>query len=92
MTITNSRYGDKRIVKNVGGGCFTVEGPSRYYRVASDENKVSMYDFEGGPCLFVGESFSADGIEYIIDELIPEKSKENWGKVTVIVKDNQNED
>lgn len=89
-----SRYGDKRTVKNMGGGCYVVEGPSNYYRVASNEKQVTMYDFEGGPALWVGGELFVDDSDkgLIIEELIPEMGKNGWGKVTVIVKDNGEDD
>jgi hypothetical protein len=91
MKTITSRYGEKRTVKDMGGGCYVVEGPSKYYRVSADEKKVTMYDFEGGPALHVGSEFFIDSLSEngdmpIIEELIPEKSdKDGWGKVTVVV-------
>lgn len=89
MKPIKSRYGNSRTVKNHGGGCYTVEGESRYYRVAGSPTEISMFDFEGGPCLFVGSEFQLDSSNpnCIIESLIVEKSeKENWAKVTVTVK------
>jgi hypothetical protein len=47
-----------------------------------------MFDFEGGPCLFVGHTLDTKTgqPEMMIETLIPEASgKEGWGKVTVVV-------
>lgn len=82
--LCHSRYGDPRYITDNGGGSYTIEGPSRYCRGAE-----GMFDFEGGPCLFVGQGLikpKEGDPEMIIESLIPEVSgKENWGKVTVVV-------
>lgn len=81
--LCHSRYGDPRYITENGGGSYTIEGPSRYCRGAE-----GMFDFEGGPCLYVGHGLDTkDGQpEMIIETIIPEASgKEGWGKVTVVV-------
>jgi hypothetical protein len=63
-----ARYGLDRTVTKLDEETYTVEGPSLYSRMASFSqeeidkdlslaNKISMYDFEGGPCFFVGGYF-----------------------------------
>lgn len=47
-----SRYGQKRTITQVGVRTFLVAGESKYMRGAED-----MFDFEGGPCYFVGQDF-----------------------------------
>ena len=89
VNIFRSRYGDERIVKNEGGGCYTVEGESRFYRVSGDEKTISMFDFQGGPALFVGEAFDYDpsNPDAVIESMIVEKpTKENWAKVSIVVR------
>jgi hypothetical protein len=88
MKTITSRYGDSRTIRDTGGGCFIVEGRSNYYRVAGNEEKVTMYDFEGGPAYYVGGPLFEDNPNLIIEEIIPESTKSGWGKVTIIVKDN----
>jgi hypothetical protein len=94
MKTITSRYGEKRTVKDMGGGCYVVEGPSKYYRVSSNEKQVTMYDFEGGPALWVGGELFVDDCKdgLIIEELIPEPTKSGWGKVSVVVKQNNTSD
>lgn len=84
---TISRYGDRRTIRNNGGGSYTVEGISRYYRVAqNDEGKITMFDFEGGPCIHLGENFPPESPNSIIEEIIVEKSdKKDYAKVTLVV-------
>jgi hypothetical protein len=63
-----ARYGLDRTITKLDETTYTIEGPSLYGRMASfakEEietdpslaDKLSMFDFEGGPCLFVGEYF-----------------------------------
>jgi hypothetical protein len=63
-----ARYGLDRIVTKLDEETYTVEGPSMYSRSASFSqeeidkdlslaDKISMFDFEGGPCFFVGSYF-----------------------------------
>ena len=84
----SSRYGEPREIRNMGGGCYTVEGKSRFTRGASDDGGMTLFDFEGGPCFYRGEKFLCDpsNPDAVIETIIPEKSeKEGWGKVTIIV-------
>jgi len=92
--LPKSRHGDERIITNNGGGCYTVEGPSLFHRCITDnDNKTIGFDFEGGPCLVVGDHLQEIANSPIIEELIPECStKKNWAKVTVIVKDHGEND
>lgn len=54
--ITQSRYGDKRtiecVVSSVEKCIFKVYGKSQFCRQGE-----GMFDFEGGPCLMVGDAF-----------------------------------
>ena len=63
-----ARYGLDRTITKLDETTYTIEGPSLYGRMAgfSEEeirkdrslaDKLSMFDFEGGPCLFIGEYF-----------------------------------
>jgi hypothetical protein len=81
----SSRYGDSRHITNQGGGCYTVEGLAHYTRQSTDESgNITMLDFDGGPCLFVGGKFNYDPsnsnavIESIIlDNCVPVQKKYN---------------
>lgn len=91
VNIVRSRQGDERIVKNCGGGCYTIEGKSLYHRYSSmeDETNIDMFDFEGGPCLFVRDSFDFDpsNPNLVIESLIAEEhGRRDWAKVTVLVR------
>lgn len=45
-----SRRGDIRKIYQLGPNLYLIEGPSYYMRSAEN-----MVDFEGGPCLFIGD-------------------------------------
>lgn len=84
VNTVQSRYGDERIIRNQGGGCYTLEASEVHYiRQSKDDNgNITMFDFDGGPCLFVGERFLLDPsngdavIESImLDECTPVKKK-----------------
>lgn len=99
-----ARYGLDRTITKLDETTYTIEGPSLYGRYASfgkEEiekdpslaDKISMFDFEGGPCLFVGAYF----IELpetmwpnrttlpVIGSLATESNEEGHYKVTVKV-------
>ena len=43
----NSRYGEPRYVTDHGGGWFTIEGKSKFYRGGGHPD-LEFLDFEGG--------------------------------------------
>jgi len=45
-----SRYGDERIITLLEDGRYRIEGRSLYTRHGD-----GLFDFEGGPCLMVGD-------------------------------------
>jgi hypothetical protein len=47
-----SRYGDERIITLLEDGRYRIEGRSLYTRHGD-----GLFDFEGGPCLMVGDRF-----------------------------------
>lgn len=79
----SSRHGDPRHITNQGGGCYRIEGIAHYTRQTKDDRgNITMLDFDGGPCLFVGKKFLCDPsnpnaiIEsIIIDDCIPVQKK-----------------
>lgn len=55
MEIIKSRYGLDRSVEKIDVNTLRVMGQSDFYRVSENKKKkVSMFDFDGGPCLTVG--------------------------------------
>lgn len=72
----NSRYGEPRYITDHGGGWFTIEGKSKFYRGGGHPD-LEYLDFEGGPFLQV-DSESEWGI---IRELISEPTESGFFKV-----------
>jgi hypothetical protein len=88
INTTMSRYGDIREIFDCGGGCYIVEGKTKFTRGASDDEGTTLFDFEGGPAFHKGEKFIYDPAnpDLVIDTIIPESSgKEGWGRVSIIV-------
>jgi len=55
MEIVKSRYGLDRTIEKIGTDRLRVMGETQFQRTAqNDEGEITMFDFEGGPCLSVG--------------------------------------
>ena len=55
MEVIQSRYGLDRTIEKIGSNRLRVMGESQFQRTAqNDEGEITMFDFEGGPCLSVG--------------------------------------
>jgi len=98
-----ARYGLERTVTKLDESTYTVEGPSLYARMAafSEEeiqknpslaDKISMFDFEGGPDLYVGSRLLDAFEDVIITEIKPNETIEGHCKVTLTVKKNTSND
>lgn len=83
--VIKSRYNEKRYVKLVDQnlGIFCVSGSSAYFRFGD-----GLFDFDGGPCYMVGDSFedmgTITGVYPILpDENIPSTNRDGMVMVTV---------
>ena len=55
MEIIQSRYGLDRTIEKIDSNRIRVMGESQFQRTATnDAGEVTMFDFEGGPCLSIG--------------------------------------
>ena len=52
-----SRYGDERYLDKISDTEYIIWGESHYMRSAE-----GMIDFEGGPCIFIGEKIEGRSI------------------------------
>ena len=59
-----SRYGDERIITLLEDGRYRIEGRSLYTRHGD-----GLFDFEGGPCLMVGDRFLDTSNNVIIENI-----------------------
>ena len=74
-----SRYGDERILTLLEDGSYKVEGRTLYTRHGD-----GLFDFEGGPCLMVGDRLDHADDEVIIDSRMPRLAEQLSAKgVTV---------
>ena len=76
-----SRYGDERILTLLEDGSYKVEGRTLYTRHGD-----GLFDFEGGPCLMVGDRLDHADDEVIIDSLKIDESVVDKDYAAVIIK------
>lgn len=86
MEIKKNRYGEERVIMKIGPSKFRIMGESQFSRISEDDSgNITMFDFEGGPCLNVGGKLKFQKLSWKINEIIPEKTKQN-SFCSVIVK------
>jgi len=88
MEITQNRYGNDRVVEKISPTKLRIMGESLFSRGSqNDDGRVTMYDFEGGPCLNVGGKIRFGKTDWEILKITPEETgKENFCSVIVEVK------
>ena len=88
MEIIKSRYGLDRTIEKVDASTFRVMGQSEFVRVSENKkSKVSMFDFEGGPCLTVGGKIRYGNMNWKIQDIKKENSSQpNLSSVLLTVK------
>ena len=79
-----SRYGDLRYIKTIKENVVHISGKSEFIRAAEhpdNKGELSMFDFEGGPCFFVGETmFNSNDGKHDFTGMIIEKLTQIVGK------------
>ena len=75
-----SRYGDERIITLLEDGSYRVEGRTLFTRHAD-----GMVDFEGGPCLMVGDRLFGVNEDLIIESVKMDENKTSGDYAAVIV-------
>ena len=80
-TLIHSRYGQIRYIELVDQdkGIFVVHGNSTYARYATD-----LFDFEGGPCIIVGDDFFGIGIVTHVSTKAPEGVSVHFGNASYV--------
>ena len=76
-----SRYGDERILTLLEDGSYKIEGRTLYTRHGD-----GLFDFEGGPCLMVGDRLLDVNDEVIIESLKIDESVVDKDYAAVIIK------
>jgi hypothetical protein len=76
MEITQNRYNVDRVIEKIDSNRLRVMGESLVIRTSHDEmGNLTMYDFEGGPCLNVGGTIKYKGTQFKIKSIKQEESK-----------------
>jgi hypothetical protein len=74
MEIIQNRYGQDRVIEKISPTKLRITGESLIVRDSYDENgKLTMFDFEGGPCLNVGGTIKYLKSEWVIKEILPQQ-------------------
>ena len=75
MEIIENRYGTERVLTQLDGNRIRIMGESLFSRVSTDDNSnITMYDFEGGPCLNVGGKIKFRGVDFKIQAIQQEEN------------------
>lgn len=70
MEIIQSRYGSDRSIEKLDHQTIRVMGESIFGRTSPNENGgLNMYDFDGGPCYFVGSKIKYEGLQWEITSI-----------------------
>lgn len=73
MEIVKSRYGLDRTIEKIGSDRLRVMGETQFSRQAqNDAGEITMFDFEGGPCLSVGGDIHFQKMKWKIKSITPE--------------------
>lgn len=80
MEIIKNRYGVERSIERIDFKRVRVMGESQFFRTSKDEDRVTMFDFEGGPCLTIGGKIKFEGLDWKIKGIKPRENKYNLGE------------
>ena len=76
MEVIKSRYGLERTLEKIDSNRIRVMGESQFVRQSqNDAGKVTMFDYEGGPCLSVGGEISYQNLKWLIKGITPKQSQ-----------------
>lgn len=77
MEIVQNRYGTDRVIEKLGSSKIRIIGESLISRQSEDSNgNLTMFDFEGGPCLNVGGKITYKGTNFKIKSIKSETTRE----------------
>lgn len=87
MEVIQNRYGEDRVIEKLASNKIRITGESLFTRKSeTNDGKLTMFDFEGGPCLNVGGRLKYLNSEWTITEILSNyTSKNNLVSVTLIV-------
>ena len=67
-----NRNGEERTIERISHNKIRVMGNSKFIRKSSDGHGLTMFDFEGGPCLNVGGTIRFEKPDWYIEDMIQE--------------------
>jgi len=81
-----NRNGEERTIERITHEKIRIMGNSYFIRKSSDGGELTMFDFEGGPCLNVGGKIKFEKLDWHIHKIKEETtSYPNFASVQLIV-------
>jgi len=81
-----NRNGEERTIERITHDRIRIMGNSHFVRKSSDNEGLTMFDFEGGPCLNVGGKIKFEKLEWQIHYITQEETTyPNFASVQLIV-------
>lgn len=76
MEFVKNRYGDDRVIEKINPTALRVYGESIMNRQSENQDgDITMFDFEGGPCLTIGGTIKFMKTKWTITSIKEEESK-----------------
>jgi len=76
MEVIKSRYGLERTIEKIDANRIRIMGESQFVRQSqNDAGEITMFDYEGGPCLSVGGEISYQNLKWLIMGITPKQSQ-----------------
>jgi hypothetical protein len=69
-----NRDGEERTIERISHNKIRLMGNSRFIRKSSDTEGITMFDFEGGPCLNVGGRIRFERLDWEITDITHENT------------------
>jgi hypothetical protein len=69
-----NRDGEERTIERISHNKIRLMGNSRFIRKSSDTEGITMFDFEGGPCLNVGGKIRFERLDWEITDIMHENT------------------
>ncbi len=81
-----NRNGEERTIERISHDRIRIMGNSYFVRKSSENNQISMFDFEGGPCLNVGGKIKFEKMDWQIHQIKEEDTTyPNFASVQLFV-------
>jgi hypothetical protein len=74
METFKNRDGEERTIERISHNKIRLMGNSRFIRKSSDTEGITMFDFEGGPCLNVGGKIRFERLDWEITDITHENT------------------